>query len=73
MTPHNVVEMLKTRGVIDKGLAYDIEQDAVQNGKDIVQVLLSYGIYTDEDRWPMSWVPTISISTISNRRPPSWR
>ena len=41
MTPHNVVEMLKGRGVIDKGLAYDIEQDSVQNGKDIVQVLLS--------------------------------
>ncbi|WP_395742442.1 GspE/PulE family protein [Prosthecobacter sp.] len=51
MTPHNVVEMLKGRGVIDKGLAYDIEQDAVQNGKDIVQVLLSYGIYTSEDEF----------------------
>jgi type IV pilus assembly protein PilB len=51
MTPHNVVEMLKSRGVIDKGLAYDIEQDAVQNGKDIVQVLLSYGIYTTEDEF----------------------
>ena len=51
MTPHNVVEMLKSRGVIDKGLAYDIEQDSVQNGKDIVQVLLSYGIYTTEDEF----------------------
>jgi len=51
MTPHNVVEMLKSRGVIDKGLAYDIEQDSVQNGKDIVQVLLSYGIYTNEDEF----------------------
>ena len=51
MTPHNVVEMLKGRGVIDKGLAYDIEQDSVQNGKDIVQVLLSYGIYTNEDEF----------------------
>jgi len=43
--------MLKSRGVIDKGLAYDIEQDSVQNGKDIVQVLLSYGIYTNEDEF----------------------
>jgi len=43
--------MLKSRGVIDKGLAYDIEQDSVQNGKDIVQVLLSYGIYTTEDEF----------------------
>lgn len=51
MTPHNVVEMLKGRGVIDKGLAFDIEQDAVQNGKDIVQVLMSYGIYTTEDEF----------------------
>jgi type IV pilus assembly protein PilB len=51
MTPHNVVEMLKSRGVIDKGVAYDIEQDSVQNGKDIIQVLLSYGIYTNEDEF----------------------
>ncbi|MCB1276414.1 GspE/PulE family protein [Prosthecobacter sp.] len=51
MTPQNVVEMLENRGVIDKGLAYDLEQDAVQNGKDIVQVLLDYGIYTSEDEF----------------------
>jgi type IV pilus assembly protein PilB len=51
MTPQNVVEMLENRGVIDRGLAYDIEQDAVTNGKDIVQVLLDYGIYTSEDEF----------------------
>jgi type IV pilus assembly protein PilB len=51
MTPHNVVEMLKARGVIDRGLASDIEQDAVQNGKDILQVLMAYGIYTNEDEF----------------------
>ncbi|WP_395717966.1 GspE/PulE family protein [Prosthecobacter sp.] len=51
MTPQNVVEMLENRGVIDKGLAYDIEQDAVANGKDIVQVLLDYSIYTNEDEF----------------------
>ncbi|MFO1481930.1 MAG: GspE/PulE family protein [Verrucomicrobiaceae bacterium] len=51
MTAQNVIEMLENRGVIDKGLAYDIEQDSVQNGKDIVQVLLDYGIYTNEDEF----------------------
>ncbi|MBL9177933.1 MAG: type II/IV secretion system protein [Verrucomicrobiaceae bacterium] len=51
MTPQNVVEMLENRGVIDQGLAYDIAQDAVKNGKDIVQVLLDYGIYTNEDEF----------------------
>lgn len=49
MTAQNVIEMLKNRGVIDKGVAYDIEQDSVHNGKDIVQVLLDYGIYSNED------------------------
>jgi len=43
--------MLESRGVIDKGLAYDIEQDSVQNGKDIIQVLLDYSIYTTEDEF----------------------
>lgn len=51
MTPKNVVDMLETRGVIDNGVAYDIEQDAVKNGKDIVQVLIDYGIYTNEDEF----------------------
>ena len=51
MTAQNVIEMLQNRGVIDKGIAYDIEQDAVNNGKDIVQVLLDYGIYTAEDEF----------------------
>ncbi len=51
MTAQNVIDMLENRGVIDKGVAYDIGQDAVQNGKDIVQVLLDYGIYTHEDEF----------------------
>lgn len=51
MTPKNVVDMLENRGVIDNGVAYDIEQDAVKNGKDIVQVLIDYGIYTNEDEF----------------------
>lgn len=49
MTAQNVIEMLENRGVIDKGVAYDLEHESVQNGKDIVQVLLDYGIYANED------------------------
>ncbi|MEZ5385945.1 MAG: GspE/PulE family protein [Prosthecobacter sp.] len=51
MTAQNVIDMLESRGVIDKGLAYDIEQDSVQNGKDIIQVLLDYAIYNNEDEF----------------------
>ena len=51
MTAQNVIDMLESRGVIDKGLAYDIEQDSVQNGKDIIQVLLDYSIYNTEDEF----------------------
>jgi type IV pilus assembly protein PilB len=51
MTAQNVIDMLENRGVIDKGVAYDIEQDSVHNGKDIVQVLLDYGIYSNEDEF----------------------
>ena len=51
MTAQNVVDMLESRGVIDSGQAYDIAQDAVHNGKDILQVLLDYGIYTTEDEF----------------------
>lgn len=51
MTAQNVIEMLENRGVIDKGVAYDLEQDSVHNGKDIIQVLLDYGIYTNEDEF----------------------
>lgn len=54
MTAQNVVDMLEARGVIDSGQAYDITQDAVHNGKDILQVLLDYGIFTSEDEfWSM--------------------
>jgi type IV pilus assembly protein PilB len=48
MTPQNVVDMLESRGVIDSGQAYDLTQDAVHNGKDILQVLLDYGIFNAE-------------------------
>lgn len=51
MTAQNVVDMLVARGVIDDGQAYDIAQDATRSGKDIVQVLLDYGIYGNEDEF----------------------
>ncbi|MDP1587191.1 MAG: GspE/PulE family protein [Prosthecobacter sp.] len=51
MTAQNVIDMLENRGVIDKGVAYDIEQDSIHNGKDIIQVLLDYGIYSNEDEF----------------------
>jgi type IV pilus assembly protein PilB len=51
MTPQNVVDMLEGRGVIDKDQAYDISQDAVKNGKDVLQVLLDYGVYNNEDEF----------------------
>jgi type IV pilus assembly protein PilB len=51
MTPQNVVDMLESRGVIDSGQAYDLTQDAVHNGKDILQVLLDYGIFSVENEF----------------------
>ncbi|MBB5035908.1 GspE/PulE family protein [Prosthecobacter dejongeii] len=51
MTPQNVVDMLEARGLIDNGQAYDITQDAVHNGKEILQVVLDYGIFTSEDEF----------------------
>lgn len=49
MTAQNVVDMLASRGVIDEGQAYDISQDASRSGKDILQILIDYGIYSTED------------------------
>ena len=49
MTAQNVVDMLEARGVIDSGQAYDLTQDVVQNGKDILQALLDYEIFPNED------------------------
>ncbi len=51
MTTQNVVDMLENRGVIDAGQAEDITQDTLRNGKEILQVLLDYGIYTNEDEF----------------------
>jgi len=49
MTAQNVVDMLVTRGIIDDGQAYDISQEAVHGGKDIIQVLTDFEIFRSED------------------------
>ncbi len=51
MTPQNVVDMLEARGVVDSGQAYDITQDVLQNGKEVLQVLLDYAIFNTEDEF----------------------
>lgn len=49
MTAQNVVDMLVTRGVIDEGQADDLAQDVQRSGKDILHLLIDYGIYSTED------------------------
>lgn len=51
MTAQNVVDMLEARGVIDSGQAYDMAEDAVRNGKEILQVVMDYGIFESEDQF----------------------
>jgi type IV pilus assembly protein PilB len=51
MTVHNVIDMLQNRGVIDAGVADDLTRDCVSDGKDVLQTLLEYGIYTNEDEF----------------------
>ncbi len=54
MTAQNVVDMLTSRGVINDGQAYDISNEAVHGGKEILQVLLDFGVFTHEDEfWSM--------------------
>jgi type IV pilus assembly protein PilB len=51
MTVQNVIDMLQNRGVIDSGVAEEVTRDCVHDGKDILQVLLDYGIYSNEDEF----------------------
>ena len=51
MTAQNVVDMLVTRGIIDDGQAYDIAQEAVHGGKDVLQVLTEFEIFRSEDEF----------------------
>ncbi len=49
MTAQNVVDMLEARGVIDSGQAYDLTQEVVQNGKEILQTVMDYQLFPNED------------------------
>jgi type IV pilus assembly protein PilB len=49
MTAQNVVDMLEARGVIDSGQAYDLTQEVVQNGREILQTVMDYQIFPTED------------------------
>jgi type IV pilus assembly protein PilB len=51
MTPQNVIDMLESRGVIDSGVAEGLTQDCIHNGKEILQTILDYGIYQNEDEF----------------------
>ncbi len=51
MTAQNVVDMLKARGVIDEGVGYDVAHEAIEGGKDILQVLLDFSIFNNEDEF----------------------
>ena len=51
MTAQNVVDMLKNRGVIDEGVAYDVAHEALEGGKEVLQVLLEYGVFNNEDEF----------------------
>ncbi len=51
MTPQNVIDMLESRGVIDSGVAEGLSQDCIHNGKEILQTILDYGIYQNEDEF----------------------
>jgi type IV pilus assembly protein PilB len=49
MTPQNVIDMLQSRGVIDSGVADGLNQDCIHNGKEILQTIVDYGIFPNED------------------------
>ncbi|MDB6072412.1 MAG: type fimbrial assembly protein PilB [Verrucomicrobiaceae bacterium] len=51
MTAQNVVDMLVARGIIDDGQAFDISQEAVHGGKDVLQVLTDFEIFRSEDEF----------------------
>ena len=51
MTAQNVVDMLKNRGVIDDGVAYDVAHEAAESGKEVQQVLLDFGVFSNEDEF----------------------
>jgi len=51
MTVQTVVEMLMNRGLLDEGQADDVVQDVKSSGKDVVDVLVEYGVFRIHDEF----------------------
>jgi type IV pilus assembly protein PilB len=51
MTAQSVVDMLIHRGLLDEGQAQDVIHDSRNSGKDIVEMLVDYGVFHAEDEF----------------------
>ena len=51
MTAQSVVELLIHRGLLDEGQAQDVIHDSRNSGKDIVEMLVEYGVFTEQDQF----------------------
>lgn len=51
MTAQSVVDLLIHRGLLDEGQAQDVIHDARNSGKEIVEMLVEYGVITDQDQF----------------------
>ena len=51
MTADSVVDVLTNRGLLDQGQADDLVQDVKNSGRDIVELLVEYGIFNNVDEF----------------------
>ncbi len=51
MTAQTVVDMLVARGVINEGQSYDISSEAEHGGKGVLDILIEFGVFTDQDEF----------------------
>ncbi|TLD72132.1 type II/IV secretion system protein [Phragmitibacter flavus] len=51
MTAQSVVDMLMQRGLLDEGQADDLVQDNISSGKDVVDLLVEYAIFQEQDEF----------------------
>jgi type IV pilus assembly protein PilB len=49
MSPVSVIELLREREIINEDQAYDLKHECMDGGKEIVQQLIEYGIFSTED------------------------
>jgi type IV pilus assembly protein PilB len=49
MTASSLIDLLKDREILDEGQAYDLQHDATEGGKDIIPLLVEYGLFSNED------------------------